>query len=348
MARIGVNLLPSGALAATAVLAGCLERRETITVEPDGTVVIEATFTTESEAEFTEGDALPAAAGGWFVDESMEVDDEGDMEFTLTAEAEFPPDEALPASFAVPGDADADLYLQFPTTVIMEDRPDGTWYHFHRRYPARRWAQIEALRERLVDERLEELEDKPEDEYTREDRVFVLQAYVEFEVAKMLTFARGAFLEVTPDAPQDGWLRVRAAVHAYKVAIDYQRIAELMEIEDEQERSKALDEEGRQWEDKAVRTLKDALREHCGYGGRQLSDFVRHLERKRRFHEITGGLGDDAFEITVVLPGRIQGSNADETAGDRATWKFSGHRFRDRDLELMASSRLGFDELLPE
>ena len=44
-----------------------------------------------------------------------------------------------------------------------------------------------------------------------------------------------------------------------------------------------------------------------------------------------------------VLPGTITGSNADATERNRATWKFSGQRFRDRDLELMASSRLGYE-----
>jgi hypothetical protein len=116
-----------------------------------------------------------------------------------------------------------------------------------------------------------------------------------------------------------------------------------MEIEDEQERDEALEEEGKQWEERTLKRLQDAVREHCGYGGRQLSDFMHRYERNRRFFEITGDLGDDGFEITVVLPGTIVGSNADATEGDRATWKFSGQRFRDRDLELMASSRLDYE-----
>jgi hypothetical protein len=37
------------------------------------------------------------------------------------------------------------------------------------------------------------------------------------------------------------------------------------------------------------------------------------------------------------------GSNADSTKGNRATWEFSGQRFRDRDVELMATSRLGYE-----
>jgi hypothetical protein len=344
MDRRTVNLMLVAAFAASLGLAGCLEHRETITVDPDGTVTIEARFTTGSEAELYEGDAVPSPAGGWIVDESVEIDDEEKERFHLVAEAVFPPEVQVPANYAVPGDGDTDLYLQFPTTVTIEDRPDGVYYHFHRRYPGRGWAQIEALRELLVEEKLKKLKDTPLEEYTRQDHVLVLRSYADFEAVKMLTFARAAFLEVTPDAPQDKWLKVHAAIHEVKGELETDRIARLMEIEDEQERDEALEAEGKQWEERTLKRLQEAVREHCGYGGRQMSDFLRRYERNRRFFEITSDLGDDAFEITVVLPGTIVGSNADSTEGNRATWKFSGQRFRDRDVELMATSRLDYGE----
>ncbi len=339
-----INLMLVAAFVASLGLAGCLERREAITVDPDGTVTIVASFTTGSEAELHDADAVPSLAGGWIVDESVEIDDEDEQRFHLVAEALFPPEVQLPDNYAMPGDADTDLYLQFPTTVTIEDRPDGVYYHFHRRYPGRGWAQLEALRELLVQEKVKTLQDTPLEQYTHQDHVLVLRSYADFEAAKMLTFARAAFLEVTPDAPQDGWLKVHAAIHAFKGELDADRIARLMEIEDELERTEALEAEGKRWEERTLKHLKDTVREHCGYGGRQVSDFLRRYERKRRFFEITGDLGDDGFEITVVLPGTIVASNADTAEGNRATWKFSGQRFRDRDLELMASSRLDYDE----
>jgi hypothetical protein len=343
MGKSRINLMPVAAFTMTLGLAGCLEHRETITVDPDGTVTIEARFTTDSEDELYEGDAMPSPAGGWIVVESVEIDDDEKERFHLVAEAVFPPEVHLPADYAVPGDADTDLYLQFPTTVTIEDRPDGVYYHFHRRYPGRGWAQIEALRELLVEEKLKKLQDTPLEEYTRQDYVLVLRSYADFEAVKMLTFARAAFLEVTPNAPQDTWLKVHAAIHEFKGELEADRIARLMEIEDEQQRTQALDAEGKRWEERNLKRLQDVVREHCGYGGRQMSDFLRHYERNRRFFEITGDLGDDAFEITVVLPGTIVGSNADSTEGNRATWKFSGQRFRDRDVELMATSRLDYE-----
>jgi hypothetical protein len=325
-------------------LAGCLERTETITVDPDGTVLVEARFTTDSADELWDGDAVPTMAGGWIVIDSSDVDEDGDETFSLSAEAEFPPDVELPSNYAVPGDADEDLYLQFPTTVTIEDRADGVYYHFHRRYAARGWARIQSLRERLMEEKLKGLKGKPLEEISHEDRVLALRCYADFEAAKMLAFAREAFLEVTPDAPQDQWLAVYADVQAYKGELEVDRIAKLADLEDEQQRDAAFEKEAKDWEQRTLKRLEASVREHCGCGGRRMDDFLRRYERKRTYFSITEDLGDDAFEVTVVLPGTIVGSNADSTGGNSATWKFGGPRFRDQDLELMATSRLEYGD----
>ncbi len=329
------------AVAWTAILlTACIERTEKLTVEPDGTVMIEASFSTGSWGELYEGDAVPSLAGGWLVEESVELDDEGREHYRLVAEAIFPPDVELPESFAPPGDPQAELSLRFPTEVMIEERPDGIYYHFHRLYPRREWVHVESLQERLVDEPLENLRAKKPEDLTRAERALSLSALADFEVAKMLAFARKAFLEVTPEAPQDGWLDVHAAMEALKAEIDFDRLAALSEIEDEKERDSLLTPELKRWEEKAARRLEVSLRRFCGYGGTQMSDFLNRFERQRRSFEITQDLGDDNFQITVVMPGEIVGSNADSSAGDRATWKFSGKRFRDQDLELMVSSRV--------
>ncbi len=323
---------------------GCLERRETITVEPDGTVTIEAVFETESEKELVDFDVLPSLAGAWLAEGIEEIDpgpgDRGPR-YRFTAGAKFPPDVALPDNFAPPGDPQSGLYLQFPTTVTIERRRDGVYYHFHRRYPGRRWAEVESLRELLLDETTKELKDKKPEEITREDHRRLLRAHGTFEAAKMLVFARAAFLEVSPDAPQDGWLAVVAAVNAHQAAMDVDRIIDLADIEDDEERNEALEEETRTWRDRTLETLKDALRRDCDYGGQRLADFSVGYTARRFEFDVTSDLSDDVFEITVVLPGEIVASNADSAGPDRASWKFSGQRLRDAGLELMATSRLG-------
>ncbi len=322
-------------------LVGCLERTETITVEPDGTVRIEAVFRTEQEGELYEGDAIPSDAGGWLVD-LEEVEEKGKRRFYLTAEGVFGPQFELPENYAVPGDPDTQLYLQFPTTVEIEDRPDGVYYHFHRTYTARAWAHIEALREVLLDEPMKKLKDKDDDDFTPADWKLVARSYTDFEAAKLLTFARSASLQTTPDAPQDAWLDVLSAFRTLQGELDLDAIAEVMQIDDEDERQEAIALAVKAWELKSFKTLETSLRDFCGYAGARMKDFMRRYERRLKDYDITNGLGDDAFTITVVMPGVIVGSNTDDASSDRATWKFSGRRFRDRRVELMVTSRASY------
>ncbi len=331
----------SAVVFATFCLVGCLERTETITVEPDGTVLIEAMFRTDHEGELYEGDAIPSDAGGWLVD-LEEVEEDGKRRFHLTAEGEFGPQFELPENYAVPGDADTHLYLQFPTTVEIENRADGVYYHFHRTYPARGWAHIEALREVLLEEPNKKLKDKDKDDFTAEDWKLVARSYTAFEVAKLLTFARGAYLETTPDAPQDAWLDVLDAFKKLQGELDLNAIAEVMQIDDRDEREEAIALAVKDWEEKSFQTLEISLRDLCGYAGSRMKDFMRRYESRLKEYDITSGLGDDTFTITVVMPGEIVGSNADDASTDRATWKFSGRRFRDRRVELMVTSRSNY------
>lgn len=329
------------ALAVIPWLGGCLERTETITVESDGTVLIEAIYRTEQEGELYGGDALPSDAGGWLV-ELEEVDEEGQRRFTLFAEGVFGPQTELPENYAVPGDPDTTLYLQFPTTVEIENRADGVYYHFHRLYPARAWAHIQALRELLIDEPTKDLKDKDQADYTPDDWKLIARSYTGFEAAKLLTFARAAYLETTPDRPQDDWLAVLGAFKTLQGELDVDAIAEVMLIEDEQERDEAIQREVRAWQEKSFKTLEASLRDSCGYAGSRMKSFMRRYQARLKDFEITSGLGDDAFTITVVMPGEIVGSNAAAASHDHATWKFSGQRFRDRDVELMVTSRAEF------
>ncbi len=90
--------------------------------------------------------------------------------------------------------------------------------------------------------------------------------------------------------------------------------------------------------------LEAALRDAARFDGGQMRTFQRHYEVQRRSHDVTEDLGDDAFEISVIMPGEIVGANTDTVTRSRATWRFGGERFRDHSMELLVSSRL---ELVP-
>ncbi len=322
------------------LLSGCLERKERITVSEDTTVEIEAIFSTDSMNEFTEGDAMPTLQAGWLTEEFVEEDDEGKKIFKIKADAIFPPESELPQNFASLEDVNPDLYLQFPTTLRIERRDDGLYYHFYRKYERRSWAHLETLKQQLLYAPLKELEGKEFEDLTKSDRTKLIRALVDFDSAKIRNFARKAFLEVVPDLPQDRWLLVNQSMNQFKSELNYDKLLTLMEIPDQQERDEALAEEAEQWELAVTNRLRQALKEHCYIGGSKIKTFMQRYDWHSRYYKITEDLGDETFEMTVQMPGQIVASNADAVHGANAIWKFDGTKIRDVDVELMVTSRI--------
>jgi hypothetical protein len=345
-----------GAVAALVLssLSACVERKEHLKISPQGSVEWHVTHETDSLSELYEGDAVPRIAGGWFV-EQQEVpkpvqakpdqEDNGpEVKYLLIADAIFPPAQALPSNYGLPTEGDADLYLQFPTTVTIEDRADGVYYHFARTYESRPWAQIELLRKALVDEPLKELDGVDPRFWTTEQRIAALHALASFETEKALIFARAAFKHASPDGPQDAWLLVRQHMRDCIDLLNYEDLAKLLEPretrEEESARGQAIAAEIKRFELMQVDHLKDALRTQAGYGGAQIKKFFVEFERQKKAYAITEDLGDDQFTITVEMPGEIIASNADSTARSTGIWVLNGSMFRDREVELMATSRV--------
>jgi hypothetical protein len=334
-------------LGSATVLSGCVERREHISITTQGTVTFEVTMRSDSQADLFEGDAVPTAAAGWACEQKSAKDAEGRETFELYAIASFPQGTTLPGNFAARSDSRADLYLQFPTTLKIETRSDGTYYHFRRVYPARPWVQFEKLRERLIEQPLKSaaLDGEPST-WTTDQRMAVVKAMANFECEKMLIFARKAYLEAAPRSPQDGWLRVSDDLRQFVSTMDYPSLARLLEPQPTQrERDRANDmfeAESKRFEAAVFQRLRAALQNQAGLGGSQVEVVVASYERSKKYFEVTQDLGDDKFEITLDMPGTIIATNAENaaTATSSATWKFDGQIMRDQDFELLATSRV--------
>lgn len=332
------------ALAATGLVAigliGCMKRKETITIASDGGVRIELAYEADSKDELYGGDASPSTESGWKTELTIDTDKDGKETYKLSAEAAFAPDSDLPDNFAAQFDPQADLHLRFPTSVTREERADGTYYHFRRSYPRRPWAQVETLRKMLLDEKVKDISDKDAAELTHEDRVKLVKILAEAAMVNMAAFARAAFLEVTPAAAQDGWLRAEATLKTLREGQDYERLAKLMEHPDKEQTDLALAAEAAALERAALDGIISALK-GAGYTERQTTAFLDRYHWHKRYYDVTGDLGDDAFEIEVEMPGEIVAADMmGGTCGNKVGWQFDGQLFRDRDLELMATSRV--------
>jgi hypothetical protein len=328
-------------------LAGCNRRKEVITVARDGRVEIELEYQGDPN-DMTSGDAMPSEAGGWETTMEERIigkEDNGEpqKEITLTGHASFGPGEQLPFTYADPLDPDADLYLRFPTTLTVEERQDGTYYHFYRVYGARPWAQIEAWRKEIQEgseEQWKQIEGKDASALTHADRVLLIQVLVFMEQVKMENFARWAMADMQPDRPQECWSYLVMALRSELQDLDFDRLAELMAADAADGKCEALEAEAETLQTRMMETMRSALLEECGLTLNDYDTFMERYEWHRKHYEITQDLGDDHFEIHVEMPGEIVATNAHSYDQNEAQWEFDGDMFRDRIVELTVTSRV--------
>jgi len=345
-ASIGIALVTS---------SGCVERKETITVARDGSVIIELEYE-GTEAEMTKGDAMPSAESGWSVARSTKEEDKK-TKVILESKRRFEPGEPLPESFAAPDDPDADLYVEFPTTLRTEQRRDGTYYCLRRLYTPRRWAYVRHWQDEFVDDNVRKLGDKPVEELTSDEQRQIVEAFAAVEAFKQLEFTAIALQESNPDLPVEHGLIARQAIlRYYQEASDSynggpsyfdQLIAKCSPLEEDQQ-NECFDQETRRVLREAHDAYVQSLRDDAGLTTWQLAAFEEAYRRAERYFEITDQLGGHLFEINVVMPGTIIAHSAldddidvdEEENVSSVRFQFEGDWFRDRPYEMIVVSRV--------
>ncbi|MCR4315780.1 MAG: hypothetical protein NUW37_05440 [Planctomycetes bacterium] len=321
---------------------GCLERSEEIAVSETGEVTIELSYK-GSPKDFEIEDALPSESGGWRVSRETVPAANADEEdkLVLSATRSFAPGASLPETFGAPDDPDADVYLRFPTTLTIEQRADGKYYHFRRDYEPREWALLEMWRETLFDKELKDILAKPQEQLTFDEQVKIIRAFVELTARQHLEHAERAFLAAAPGASQDRWLLVRQGVLDKFRAKDVSEWVQDYEGVPDSERDTRFAADVDALIAGADETLRSSLRTKAGFTDEQISEFDVALAREQRASSITQEHRRQLFVVRLRMPGRIVASNADEIEpSGAAVWKFGGERFCDRTYTLMITSRV--------
>ncbi len=331
--------LSSALIAITLLLSACVERKETLVINHDGSVHINVEHSSDSEHDLMDGDAPPALDRGWFVERSVEEKEDGEQTHILTAEANFLPGEALPDNYASVLDPYPDTNLQFPTTVEWEDRRDGIYCHVSRIYEARPWAYLERPRA-LLEKRVKDIVDRDVKDMSPAERATVLNMVARVELLKIESFAKASFDDIAPEMPQDLWLRMRRNIKDAIDAFDTARLVEILAEDEGVFDETELVIEQQKLENAAIEAMHRALGDTSWFGAGASNSFMDRYTRHHRFFEITEDLGDEKFEITIEMPGEIIAHNADKVNGNRATWEFSGDFIRDRTHQLLVTSRL--------
>ena len=345
---IGRRLILCSVAAVVPVLLamGCVKRKETITVKPDGAVTVAIEYEGD-KGDFDKGDAMPSEQGGWKVSRDLRTDENKKEEVHLTGERTFKPGEELPGSYAAPNDADAALYLKFPTTLARERRKDGVYLHFRRVYAPRDWAYVQFWADHLhlVDDNIKKLAEKKPEELTHEERVQVIQGFAGVEAYKQIELAQRALKESDERLKPDHWPMARQALlNVYEESVDWDEIAHRVENLSNEERDQAIERESRRILEEAHQAFVASLKRDAGYDREQIAKFEAAYEQAEKYYDITNQVGGHGFEIHVTMPGTLVAHNGDKADDDGTVkWEFDGKAFRDRPYELMVTSRLPLD-----
>jgi hypothetical protein len=326
------------------IAMGCVKRKETITVKPDGAVTVAIEYEGD-KGDFDKGDAMPSPASGWKVDREVKQNEDKKEEVKLSAERSFHAGEELPQSYAAPNDPDAALYLKFPTTLTRDRRKDGVYLTLRRVYLPREWAYVQFWADHLVEGNIKKLGEKKPEELTQEERVQVLKAFAGVEAYKQVELAQRALKESDPSSKPDHWLLARAALlKVYEEKVDWDEIAQKFGNLPQEERDQQFERESQRISGEAHQAFVGSLKHDADYDADHLAKFDGAYERAKKNYDITSQLGGHAFEIHVTMPGTIVAHNGDRLDDDGTVkWEFDGSAFLDRPYELMVTSRLPLD-----
>jgi hypothetical protein len=326
---------------AFALLPGCVKRTETITVNKDGSVKLEVKV--EGDRADMESGAPPLGrAHGWEFDEKIEKQDDDKENIIRTVRTTIPPGRPIPAAYPTNDPEGEALALQHPTTVTIERRADGTYYHFRRVFEARPWAYLNYYHQVLIEEPLERSGDKSPDELSPEKKQELVQNIIHLEGMKHLTHARRAALAIDPPMRQDHWVRIHAAVKEALDEVDTELVLELLEQSwSEEDSDDAVAGELTKLADQLNERITDAVRKtllHLGMSKRYVAAFGDAIAEEKRRFAITEDYGDEKWDVYLSMPGRLIGHNGDSIDEGKIKWSIDGKGFYDREVELLATS----------
>lgn len=330
---------PTALLLATSMLpalTGCLERKEYVRVDRDGSVSLRVEITGDLADFAPGGDPLPSEECGWRVNEETRTKDDGGEERRLEATFDASPGERLPDSYDPGEDRDHSVALRFPTTVKVERRRDGTYYHFKRTYKARQFARYNFFPKGQSDE---PWAGKEPADMTDDDRRALLGRLRAEQSLKMCEFIRSGADALDDDWPQDYGLTLQHETLAYFEKLELDPLLELLAQPASPQRDAEVNRLGEDMVSGARRALEETL-DRLEVPRAQRDKFMAAYETEERRRIVTEDLMDERWVVDVRLPGEIVAHNAHRIEDGAAIWEFDAQKLMDNDMTLMVTSRI--------
>jgi len=354
----------SAAVLILLVSLGCIKREETIAALPDGSTFLASHIEGDPD-DFQSGDALPTERSGWRVEEHLKSESDKKKTLIRTAQRMIPANGAIPDSYAAQNDPVGNICLRFPTTITLERRPDGDYYHFRRVYKGRRYSQFIFWQKTIFEsDEMQKISNRSPEKMTESERIKLAEAFIASDTRKTAEFIEDAALSMTDRLPQDAWLAaLKAGLDTYEQEFTDQKLSELLKSEDGTTEAMTLANQTREL---VVESMRQSLREQR-IAPMRINEFIEAYQLARDEFDVTEDLGDENWRVTVVLPGSIIGYNgADATTPDMnddrgknpasdsaykvldkaefepgfslVRWEFDGNYLADRDVVLAATS----------
>ncbi len=323
--------------AVVSLMPGCLERKETIRVDRDGSVRMLVEVKGDP-GDFTTGDTLPDERGGWRVQDELRTKDDGKEEQVRVAEQQFARDEPLPDSYADPDGPNYDTALRFPTTLMIERRADGTYYHFARVYEARPNACY-VYYQQLFDEKLKQFSGRAPEELTTEERREFVGLLRTIEALKQAEYVQAGAAALEEEWPQHYGLLLRQALLDYFQNADLEPLLELLGEPQSPERNTEIDRLGQEFLDGIPAVLSGQLKK-LRVSRVEMDAFFAAMEEEEARRAVTEDLNDEKWEVRVEMPGEIVAHNGHARDGRAVEWLFDGKALMDRDQPVMVTSRV--------
>ncbi|MBI5863187.1 MAG: hypothetical protein HZB38_01475 [Planctomycetes bacterium] len=334
-------IMAAGVLAGSALfLAGCLERKETIHVAPDGSVAMHVNLSGDP-GDFDAGDALPSRESGWQIEMRREKDANDKEQQILETTREFGHSQELPDAYVEQNDERYDASLHFPTAVTIERRRDGVYYHFKRTYKAREQARYNAVREQNPElfAEIEGFGGKDPAELTVEQRSKIVEALRKTEAAKQVEYLLAGVEAMKDRWPQHFGLLVRQTLLDEYKKLDPRRVADLLAEPASESRDAEINETGQRVLVAGREAVHRMLR-NLDVPSREIDQFFAAADREEKRRIVSEDIGDERWTVRVQMPGEIIASNATSLDNGVAEWAFDGKLMYDRDQVLMVTSRV--------
>lgn len=364
-------------LGCCALTTGCIRRTEVVLIHPDGRLDLAVVFEGDVE-DVTRGSAAPAGSAGWSVRDKVETDQEGRKKMLVAATRRVHASAAIPDTYMENPASSDGQDLHFPTTVRVERRADGVYYHFRRVYEARVWARLDYGRQQIMEQdSIKSARSKAPKDLTEDERKALAEAIVKGQAEHVRAMFALAFERAGADIPQDAQLAAMQSVHTVYLA---EALMEQVMAIVSPETQPADDEGDRLEQELRLESLKNVERtlEAAKVAPAEVGKLLAAYEHIEATYKLTEDLNDEEWVVAVAMPGTIVAHNAPSSGHAKALekdllkqfeafpelsklvhdyaradfapgyqqvgWKFDGEALHDRDVVLMATSFVPADQ----